>query len=58
VSGDARFDDEENLRRHAADNPPPPPRPLTAAEQRRIADLVRYGAPVEELPDIARYTAA
>lgn len=50
---DERFSDE-NCRANAADTPPPP---LTAAQQREIADLVRYGRPVTDLDDIATYPA-
>jgi hypothetical protein len=53
VSGDERWADA-NLLAHAGDQPPPE---LTAAQQRQLADLVRYGAPVNDLPDLATYTA-
>jgi hypothetical protein len=54
VSIDERYTDA-NLLAHAGDKPPPP---LTAAQQRDLADRVRYGRPVEDLDDIATYTAA
>lgn len=38
----------------AGEDPPE----LTEAQKRQLSDLVRFGRPVTDLDDIARYTAA
>jgi hypothetical protein len=57
VSGDERWSDA-NLQLWADTPPGEDPPELTAAQQRHLADLVRFGRPVDDLPDLATYPAA
>jgi hypothetical protein len=56
VSDDERFTDA-NLQLWAAAPPGQEPPELTATQQRQLADLVRFGRPVTDLPDLAAYPA-
>jgi hypothetical protein len=54
---DERYTDA-NLQLWADTAPGQEPPELTAAQQRALADLVRFGRPVDDLPDLAAYPAA
>jgi hypothetical protein len=56
VSGDERYTDAALTL--WADTPPgEDPPELTKTQKRELSDLVRFGRPVDDLPDVATYAA-